>query len=207
MQTLTEQGFTACAPYNGAQWAIGAEGAVCLQEGMRVRIEHKANEARAVRPVCSSGWSAPASACCGSSSTTRAAQTKTLPSLPTRSMPCAISGTDKAKQKHRDPKGHGAFLYGAGNGNRTNKPRSNAVKHQILSSCQCYFYLESCIILCTIQECWKQLCVKKCVTNQPFPSSLRKAALTACAVFSASPVRAWEYWPRVSMFWLWLPAL
>ena len=44
VQTLTEQGFTACAPYNGAQWAIGAEGAVCLQEGMRVRIEHKANE-------------------------------------------------------------------------------------------------------------------------------------------------------------------
>ena len=31
-QTLTEQGFTACAPYNGEQWAIGAEGAVCLQE-------------------------------------------------------------------------------------------------------------------------------------------------------------------------------
>lgn len=96
-----------------------------------------------------------------------------------------------------------SLLYGAGNGNRTNKPRSNAVKRQILSSCQRYFYLESCIILCTIQECWKQLCVKKCVTNQPFPSSLRKAALTACAVFSASPVRAWEYWPRVSMFWLW----
>ena len=44
VQTLTEQGFTACAPYNGAQWAIGAEGAVCLQEGMRIRIEHKANE-------------------------------------------------------------------------------------------------------------------------------------------------------------------
>ncbi|MFQ9272790.1 MAG: MBL fold metallo-hydrolase RNA specificity domain-containing protein, partial [Faecalibacterium sp.] len=44
VQTLTAQGFTACAPYNGAQWAIGAEGAVCLQEGMRVRIEHKANE-------------------------------------------------------------------------------------------------------------------------------------------------------------------
>ncbi len=33
VDTLTEQGFTACAPYNGAQWAIGAEGAVCLQEG------------------------------------------------------------------------------------------------------------------------------------------------------------------------------
>lgn len=95
------------------------------------------------------------------------------------------------------------FFGGAGNGNRTNKPRSNAVKRQILSSCQRYFYRESCIILRTIQECWKQLCVKKCVTNQPFPSSLRKAALTACAVFSASPVRAWEYWPNVSMFWLW----
>ena len=44
VETLIEQGFTACAPYNGAQWAIGAEGAVCLQEGSRVRIEHKASE-------------------------------------------------------------------------------------------------------------------------------------------------------------------
>ena len=44
VNTLTEQGFTACAPYNGAQWAIGAEGAVCLQEGTRTRIEHKASE-------------------------------------------------------------------------------------------------------------------------------------------------------------------
>lgn len=119
VQTLTEQGFTACAPYNGAQWAIGAEGAVCLQEACASALSTRPMKAVAVRPVCSSGWSAPASACCGSSSTTRAAQTKTLPSLPTRSMPCAISGTDKAKQKHRDPKGHGAFLYGAGNGNRT----------------------------------------------------------------------------------------
>ena len=44
VDTLTQKGFTACAPYNGAQWAIGAEGAVCLQEGTRVRIEHKASE-------------------------------------------------------------------------------------------------------------------------------------------------------------------
>ena len=44
VDTLTGQGFTACAPYNGAQWAIGAEGAVCLQEGTKVRIEHKASE-------------------------------------------------------------------------------------------------------------------------------------------------------------------
>ena len=44
VETLTGQGFTACAPYNGAQWAISAEGAVCLQEGSRVRIEHKASE-------------------------------------------------------------------------------------------------------------------------------------------------------------------
>ncbi len=43
-QTLTEQGFTACAPYNGEQWAIGAEGVVCLQEGSRVRLEHKPSE-------------------------------------------------------------------------------------------------------------------------------------------------------------------
>lgn len=44
VDTLTEQGFTACAPYNGAQWAIGAEGAVCLQEGTKVRVEQKAAE-------------------------------------------------------------------------------------------------------------------------------------------------------------------
>ena len=44
VNTLTEQGFTACAPYNGAQWAIGAEGAVCLQEGTKVRIEQRAGE-------------------------------------------------------------------------------------------------------------------------------------------------------------------
>ena len=43
-QTLTEQGFTACAPYNGAQWAIGAEGAVCLQEGTKVRVEQRTGE-------------------------------------------------------------------------------------------------------------------------------------------------------------------
>ena len=44
VDTLTEQGFTACAPYNGAQWAIGAEGAVCLQEGTKIRVEQKAAE-------------------------------------------------------------------------------------------------------------------------------------------------------------------
>ena len=44
VDTLTEQGFTACAPYNGAQWAIGAEGAVCLQEGTKVRVEQRTGE-------------------------------------------------------------------------------------------------------------------------------------------------------------------
>ena len=43
VDTLTQQGFTACAPYNGAQWAIGAEGAVCLQEGSKVRIESRSD--------------------------------------------------------------------------------------------------------------------------------------------------------------------
>lgn len=116
---------------------------------------------------------------------------------------CEVKSVVNNKKSTLIPDKSACFFSGAGNGNRTNKPRSNAVKRQILSSCQRYFYRESCIILRTIQECWKQLCVKKCVTNQPFPSSLRKAALTACAVFSASPVRAWEYWPNVSMFWLW----
>ena len=46
-QTLTEQGFNACAPYNGEQWAIGAEGAVCLKEGTRIRIEHHVSEGAA----------------------------------------------------------------------------------------------------------------------------------------------------------------
>ena len=116
---------------------------------------------------------------------------------------CEVKSVVNHKKSTLIPDKSACLFRGAGNGNRTNKPRSNAVKRQVLSSCQRYFYLESCIILCTIQECWKQLCVKKCVTNQPFPSSLRKAALTAWAVFSASPVRAWEYWPNVSMFWLW----
>ena len=43
-QTLKEQGFTASAPYNGEQWGIGAEGAVCIKEGNRVHIEHRLGE-------------------------------------------------------------------------------------------------------------------------------------------------------------------
>ena len=39
VETLTERGYTACAPYNGAQWVIGAEGAVCVTEGSRERVE------------------------------------------------------------------------------------------------------------------------------------------------------------------------
>ena len=116
---------------------------------------------------------------------------------------CEVKSVVNNKKSTLIPDESACLFRGAGNGNRTNKPRSNAVKRRISSSCQRYFYLESCIILCAIQECWKQLCVKKCVTNQPFPSNLRKAALTAWAVFSASPVRAWLYWPSVSMFWLW----
>lgn len=37
-ETLTRLGYTACAPYNGAQWALDAEGAVCLHEGNREKI-------------------------------------------------------------------------------------------------------------------------------------------------------------------------
>ncbi len=32
---LQAMGYTACAPYNGEQWALGPGGAVCLQEGSR----------------------------------------------------------------------------------------------------------------------------------------------------------------------------
>ena len=42
VDTLQNLGYTACAPYNGAQWAIGAEGAVCLNEGSRERAVAKA---------------------------------------------------------------------------------------------------------------------------------------------------------------------
>ena len=44
LTTLKEQGFTASAPYNGEQWGIGAEGAVCIKEGNRVHIEHRLGE-------------------------------------------------------------------------------------------------------------------------------------------------------------------
>lgn len=45
-QTLQDQGFAACAPYNGEQWGIGEEGAVCLQEGSRQRITRKPGESQ-----------------------------------------------------------------------------------------------------------------------------------------------------------------
>ena len=76
VDTLTEQGFTACAPYNGAQWAIGAEGAVCLQEAQRSVWSRGQARVQTAPLPCSSGCSAPASACCGSLSTTRVAPTR-----------------------------------------------------------------------------------------------------------------------------------
>ena len=42
VETLRQRGFTACAPYNGAEWALGADGEVCLEEGNRTRITHRA---------------------------------------------------------------------------------------------------------------------------------------------------------------------
>ena len=42
VETLQQRGFTACAPYNGAEWALGADGEVCLEEGNRTRITHRA---------------------------------------------------------------------------------------------------------------------------------------------------------------------
>ena len=60
---------------------------------------------------CSSGWSAPASGCSASSSTTRAGPTRTLPSLPTRSTPCATSGTDNiSNRKNSTPFGFGVLF-------------------------------------------------------------------------------------------------
>lgn len=43
-QTLADQGFAACAPYNGEQWGIGPEGAVCIREGSRVRVQRRTSE-------------------------------------------------------------------------------------------------------------------------------------------------------------------
>ncbi len=40
-EALQEKGYTACAPYNGEQWALGADGAVCLQEGSRIKVTRR----------------------------------------------------------------------------------------------------------------------------------------------------------------------
>ena len=37
-----------CAPYNGAQWALGADGAVCLNEGSRERTSARVSTAPAL---------------------------------------------------------------------------------------------------------------------------------------------------------------
>ena len=56
--TLQGLGYTACAPYNGAQWALGADGAVCLNEGSRERTSARVSRRlpSAGRPLYSSGW-------------------------------------------------------------------------------------------------------------------------------------------------------
>ena len=93
VDTLTEQGFTACAPYNGAQWAIGAEvQSACRRAQRSVWSRGQARVQTAPLP-CSSGCSAPASACCGSLSTTRVAPTRIWPNLLIRSTLCATNGT------------------------------------------------------------------------------------------------------------------
>ena len=46
--TLQGLGYTACAPYNGAQWALGADGAVCLNEGSRERTSARVSTAPAL---------------------------------------------------------------------------------------------------------------------------------------------------------------
>ncbi len=43
-ETLQSLGHTACAPYNGAQWALGADGAVCLHEGSRALAAGKPSQ-------------------------------------------------------------------------------------------------------------------------------------------------------------------
>ena len=63
------------------------------RRALRYASSTRYRRARTAPPRCSSVWSAPASACCGSSSTTRAVPTRIWPSSPIRSTPCAISGT------------------------------------------------------------------------------------------------------------------
>lgn len=41
-ETLARLGYTVSAPYNGAQWTLGAEGEACLYEGNREKIAHTA---------------------------------------------------------------------------------------------------------------------------------------------------------------------
>ena len=74
VDTLTGQGFTACAPYNGAQWASVPRALSACRRALRYASSTRYRRARTAPPRCSSVWSAPASACCGSSSTTRRCQ-------------------------------------------------------------------------------------------------------------------------------------
>ena len=45
-ETLAGQGFVVSAPYNGEQWMLKPEGAVCLQEGSRARAERRPAESQ-----------------------------------------------------------------------------------------------------------------------------------------------------------------
>ena len=93
VDTLTGQGFTACAPYNGAQWAIGAEGAVCLQEGTKVRIQHKVSEGQNRAATVFQRLVSAGKRLLRVIEHNEAVPTRIWPSLPIRSTLCAISGT------------------------------------------------------------------------------------------------------------------
>ena len=99
-QTLKEQGFTASAPYNGEQWGIGAEGAVCIKEGNRVHIEHRLGESASRAATVFQRLVSAGKRLLRVIEHNEAVPTRTWPSLPTRSTPCATSGTDNGKPDH-----------------------------------------------------------------------------------------------------------
>ena len=110
-QTLTEQGFTACALTMGSSGPLGPRVRSACRKAPVSGWSTSPVRARPAPQRCSSGWSAPASGCSASSSTTRAGPTRILPSLPTRSTPCATSGTDNHRtRKNSTPFGFGVLF-------------------------------------------------------------------------------------------------
>ena len=103
---LRSEDYTAAAPYNGAVYELTGGHALCLEAGHPGA--HSKSPPPPPRMWCaparlSSGWSTWASGCWWSSSTTAAAPTRTWPSLPARSRPCATCGNVEANSRSAEP--------------------------------------------------------------------------------------------------------